>query len=77
MTMDQSYLPPMPTLDLTLEQEFKLRKMGTLLDQLSQADTKELLISVQRQNFILTNNLSQLLKAWMTTSHQAITPEGK
>lgn len=73
--MDLSYgLPPMPTTKLTIEQEFKLRRISDLLerDVTTKKDIIPLFLDLQKTNFILTNNISQLLAAW--TIHPT-TPE--
>ena len=65
MTMDQySGLPPMPTTKLTTEQMFKMRRMKDLLEKASKEEIIPLFLEVQKANFILTNNVGQLLSAW-------------
>ena len=62
---DPSYgLPPMPITDLTVEQQFKLRRMKDLLDKCPPDQMIELFLQLQTTNFILTNNIGELLKAW-------------
>ena len=62
---DPSYgLPPMPVTDITLEQEFKLKRMADLLKRCPPDQMIELFLSLQRTNFVLTNNIGQLLKEW-------------
>lgn len=54
----------MPVIELTMEQQFQLRK---LTDQLSVTDKDELIASIlmlQRQNFIQINIIQQFLKEW-------------
>ncbi len=73
--MDLSYgLPPMPTTEISIEQQFKLRRIADLLerDVTTKADIIPLFLDLQKTNFILTNNIGQLLKAW--TIHPT-TPE--
>ena len=73
ITMDlSSGLPPMPTTTLTMEQQFKLRRMADLLEKAPKEEIIPLFLDVQKTNFILTNNIGELLKAW--TLHP-ITPE--
>mgnify|MGYP000220891642 FL=1 len=60
-----------------MEQEFKMRRIE---DALNNPDTtKEDMITVflalQRQCFVLGNNMNQLLKQWQNPP--LITPEGK
>ncbi len=65
MTTDQySGLPPMPTTELTTEQMFKMRRMKDLLDKAPKEEIIPLFLEVQKTNFILTNNVGQLLSAW-------------
>ena len=54
----------MPTLKLTLEQEFKLRRMKDLLDKCPKEEMIDLFLQLQKTNFILTNNIGQLLDQW-------------
>ena len=70
-----SGLPPMPITKITMEQEFKLRRIVDLLerDVTKKEDIIPLFIDLQKTNFILTNNIGQLLEAW--TIHP-ITHEG-
>ena len=63
--LDPSYgLPPMPVTEITLEQEFKLKRMEDLLKKCPPTQMIELFIDLQKTNFILTNNISQLLAQW-------------
>ena len=62
----------MPTVELTMEQQFKLRRMSDLLDKCPKEEIIPLFLDLQKTNFILTNNIGQLLEAW--TLHP-ITPE--
>ena len=62
---DPSYgLPPMPVTEITLEQEFKLKRMEELLKRCPPDQMIELFLQLQRTNFILTNNVGQLLAQW-------------
>ena len=54
----------MPTVELTVEQSFKMRRLEDLLPEASKEDIITILLALQRQNFVLGNNLTQLLKAW-------------
>ena len=54
----------MPITKLTMEQEFKMRQIE---DSLQHADKKDIIIvflALQRQAFVLGNNMSNLLKHW-------------
>jgi hypothetical protein len=54
----------MPVTDITLEQEFKLKRMEELLKRCPQDQMIELFLQLQKTNFILTNNVGQLLAQW-------------
>ena len=49
--------------------------MKDLMEKAPKEQLVDVFLQVQRHNFILTNNLTQLLDAWMSHSHQPITPE--
>ena len=73
--MDKSYPgPPLPVTELTMEQEFKLRRMDDLLPAADKADIITLLMALQHQNFCLCHTVSNLVKQW-PTFHSLITPE--
>ena len=59
-------IPPLPLIDLTMEQEFKMRQIEDALNKESTAkeDIITVFISLQHQNFVLANNLKQLLNQW-------------
>ena len=60
---DPSYgLPPMPTVELTLEQDFKLRQLEDQLPHASKDDIITIFLALQHQNYVLGNNIKQLLK---------------
>jgi|TARA_Y100000289_G_scaffold66005_1_gene81052 hypothetical protein len=54
----------MPTTELTTEQMFKMRRMKDLLEKAPKEEIIPLFLEVQKTNFILTNNVGQLLSAW-------------
>lgn len=64
----------MPTTELTLEQSFKLRQLEDMLPRADKADIITVFLALQRQSFVLGNNISQLIKSW-PSHHPAITPE--
>ena len=66
--------PPPPVTELTMEQEFRLRRMDDLLPEADKEDIITLLMALQHQNFILTNTVRNLVKQW-PTFHPPITPE--
>ncbi len=59
-------IPPMPVVKLTMEQEFKMRQIGKPLNnkEVNKRDIITVFISLQHQNFVLANNLKQLLNQW-------------
>lgn len=54
----------MPTFELTLEQDFKLRQLEDLLPRADKEDLITVYLALQRQVYVLGNNLSQLVKEW-------------
>ena len=62
----------MPITELTMEQEFKMRRMADLLDKCPKDEMIRLFLELQKTNFILTNNIGQLLAQW---NLPLITPE--
>ena len=54
----------MPTFELTMEQSFKMRRLEDLLPEAEKEDIITVLLALQRQSFILGNNLTHLLKEW-------------
>ena len=59
-------LPPMPVIELTMEQEFKMRQIEDALNKpdARKEDIVTVFIALQHQNFVLSNNLKQLLMQW-------------
>ena len=59
-------LPPMPVTELTMEQEFKMRQIEDALNKpdARKEDIVTVFIALQHQNFVLSNNLKQLLMQW-------------
>src|SRR5210317_2581321 len=74
-----NYGPPPPITDVTLEQEFKLRQIEDALnkDDTRKEDIITVFMALQKQNFVLSNSLSNLLKNWPkpTTLDQATIDE--
>ena len=66
-------LPPPPVLELTMEQQFQMRKIQDLLGKASREDMETVFISLQHQCYILSNNIKQLIHLWPT--HPVTTPE--
>ena len=55
---------PYPVLELTVEQQFQLRKLADASENASQADLASLCLSLQRQNFMFSNTITNLVKHW-------------
>ena len=66
MTMTEpdqfSGVPPMPVVELTLEQQFKLRQIEDQLPNATKEDIITVFMALQHQNFVLGNNIKNLLK---------------
>ena len=64
-------------MELTMEQSFKLRRLEDLLPSADKADIITIFMALQRQNFVLSNSLSNLVKQWPTVIKRdpAITSE--
>ena len=54
----------MPVLELTIEQEFKLRRLEDLLPEADKKDIITIFMALQRQNFALSNTVTNLIKEW-------------
>ena len=57
-------LPPLPVTELTMEQDLKIRRLKDLLPEANKDDIITLFIALQRQCFVLGNNMTNLLKNW-------------
>jgi hypothetical protein len=55
---------PYPILELTVEQEFQLRKLADVSERASSTDLAKLCLSLQRQNFMFSNTITNLVKHW-------------
>jgi len=65
MTKNQSSsVPPFPVTDMTMEQEFKMRQLEDGLEKASREDMITILLALQRQCFVLGNNVKNLLAQW-------------
>ena len=73
-----SYGLPDPITQLTVEQDLRMRILKDKLDE-TYHDHKEdiitLFLALQKQNFVLGNSLTNLLKKW-TTIEEAISRSG-
>ena len=58
--------PPPPITELTTEQEFKMRQLEIALpkNETKKEDIITVFMALQKQNFVLTNSLTNLLKKW-------------
>lgn len=65
--------PPPPVLELTMEQQFKLRRIEDLLPEAEKEDIITVLLALQRQCFTLSNNMTNLIQKW--PNPPLITPE--
>src|SRR5210317_56982 len=61
-----SYGPPPPIVELTIEQQFKMRQIEDALKnkESSKEDIITVFLALQKQNFVLSNSLTNLLKNW-------------
>jgi len=61
-----SYGPPPQIVELTLEQQFKMRQIEDALknEESSKEDIITVFLALQKQNFVLSNSLTNLLKNW-------------
>ena len=56
----------MPITALTLEQDLKMRQIEDALKHAQKEDIITVYLALQRQCFVLGNNISQLVKTWPT-----------
>ena len=61
-----SFGPPMPVVTLTMEQDLKMRQITDALPKADKEDIITVFLALQRQCFVLSNNISQLVKTWPT-----------
>ena len=71
-------VPPMPIIELTMEQSLKMRIIEDQLKHASRDDIVTVFLALQKQCFVLGNNMSNLVKLWPThpPGAQTITEEG-
>ena len=55
-------------MELTMEQQFKLRQLEDLLKTADKADIITVYLALQKQNFCLSNTVSNLVKQWPSRS---------
>jgi hypothetical protein len=63
----------MPVVELTMEQQFKLRQIEDGLKTADKEDIITVFLALQHQCFVLGNNIKQLITEW--PSHPPTTPE--
>ena len=69
-----SYGLPQPITELTVEQDLKMRILKDKLNEnydSHKEDVITLFLALQKQNFVLGNSLSNLLKKWNTIEEGA------
>ena len=62
----QSYGPPPPITELTMEQDLKIRLLKDRLnsDEVKREDIITVFLALQKQNFVLANSMINLVKSW-------------
>ena len=58
-----------------MEQQFKMRRIEDLLPDADKKDLITVFLALQKQNFVLSNTVTNLIKQW--PNHPATTPEVK
>ena len=51
-------------MEMTMEQQFKMRRLQDLLPEARKEDIITVLLALQHQNFVLSNTVSNLVKQW-------------
>ena len=69
---NQDFGIPAPIVELTMEQQFKLKQIENALrsDAAKKEDIITIFRALQRQCFVLGNSMSNLVKKWPTQSAQ-------
>ena len=65
--IDPSYGLPPPVTELTMEQDLKMRVIRDRITEVYHDNKKEIIevfMALQKQNFILSNSLTNLVKNW-------------
>jgi hypothetical protein len=55
-------LPPMPSFDLSIEQQLRLERVRRDIPNASRDDLEKMLFEFMKMNIVLQNNLSQVFK---------------
>ena len=65
---NQDFGLPAPIVELTMEQQFKMKQIENALrsDEARKEDIITIFLALQRQNFVLSNSISNLVKKWPT-----------
>ena len=63
----------MPITALTLEQDLKMRQIEDALKHADREDIITVYLALQRQCYVLGNNISQLVKQWPSHHHLTTT----
>jgi len=58
-----------------MEQEFKLRQIHDMIQDIDADDLREVFMAVQQQNFILGNTIQNLVKEWGKPQNPPTTEE--
>ena len=61
-------LPPMPSFNLSIEQQLRVEQMRRDIPNASRKDLEEMLYQFIKMNIVLQNNLSQVFK-WASKSN--------
>jgi hypothetical protein len=61
-------LPPLPSFDLSIEQQLRVEQMRRDIPNASRQDLEEMLYQFIKMNIVLQNNLSQVFK-WASKSN--------
>jgi hypothetical protein len=64
-------------MEMTVEQQFKMRRLNDLLPEAKKEDIITVLLALQHQNFVLTNTVSNLVKKWPLPTDLPTTSEGQ
>jgi hypothetical protein len=64
-------------MEMTVEQQFKMRRLQDLLPNASKEDIITVFLSLQHQNFVLSNTVSNLVKKWPSPMDLPTTSEGQ
>ena len=51
-------------MEMTVEQQFKLRRLNDLLPEAKKEDIITIFMALQHQNFVLSNTVANLVKQW-------------